>query len=127
MQKLTRIERIFEPFGARHGAELIEFFNMVAEHECDLVIFMARKSLCLYRMMQICGAKPLRVPVFSDAILESNGQFLRGKKVLVVDDTLFVGTTLSDTSDRLNELPVAFTPLMRRRGRRRRSPPITFT
>ena len=82
---------------------------MVAEHECDLVIFMARKALCLYRMMQICRAKPLRVPVFSDAILESNGRFLRGKKVLVVDDTLFVGTTLSDTSDRLNELPVADT------------------
>ena len=80
---------------------------MIAEHECDLVILMARKALCLYRMMQICGAKPLRVPVFSDAILESNGQFLRGKKVLVVDDTLFVGTTLSDTVDRLNELTVA--------------------
>ena len=104
--KLTRTERILEPLGARHGAELISFFDMVAEFDCDLVIFMARKSLCLYRMMQICGAKTINVPVFSDTILENDGDLLRGKRILIVDDTLFVGTTLSDAADRLNKCNV---------------------
>lgn len=97
--KKTRIERILEPFGARHASGLIEFFDKVAEADFDVVVFMARKSLCIYRMMQLCGVKRINVPVFSDARLEGDLEWFEGKRVLVVDDTLFVGTTLSNAKN----------------------------
>ncbi|MEM8774976.1 MAG: hypothetical protein AAGF53_08075 [Pseudomonadota bacterium] len=106
-RKLTRTERILEPFGAALSSELIRYFDMIADYDCDVVIFMARKSLCLYRMVQLCGSKPISVPIFSDTILEGQADLLEGKRVLVVDDTLFVGTTLADASEKLSQLNVA--------------------
>jgi len=106
-RKLTRTERILEPFGANQASEIIKFFDMIASYDCDVVVFMARKSLCLYRMIQLCGAMPISVPIFSDTIFETNSDLLKGKRVLVVDDTLFVGTTLADASKKLNELDVS--------------------
>lgn len=97
----TRVERILEPFGARHAAGLIAFFEKVAESDVDMVIFMARKSLCIYRMMEICGIKKIPTLVLSDALLDSDANFFRNKRILVVDDTLFVGTTLYDAKKRL--------------------------
>lgn len=99
--KKTRVERILEPFGARQAAGLISFFNLVADAEFDMVMFMARKSLCIYRMMELCGVKKITIPILSDALLDSDPKQFENKRILVVDDTLFVGTTLSDAKQRL--------------------------
>jgi hypothetical protein len=104
--KRTRIERILEPFGARHAAGLVTFFERVADAEVDIVLFMARKSLCIYRMMEVCGARKIRQQIFSDAILETEAAELSNKRILVVDDTLFVGTTLADAKSRIDMLSV---------------------
>lgn len=97
----TRIERILEPFGATHGSELIAFFNKISTHECDAIIFMARKALCLYRLFVLCGIKRPRATVYSDSIVR--GQDFTDKKVLIIDDTLFVGTTLSETKSKMDK------------------------
>lgn len=100
MEKMTRVERILDPFGARHGHELVVFFNKVAETNFDTIVFIARKALCLYRLMELCGVKKPTATLCSDAILDDPIQF-SGKKILVVDDTLFVGTTLADIKQKI--------------------------
>lgn len=105
--KQTRVERILEPFGAKHAAGLIEFFDKIATSDFDLVIFMARKSLCIYRLMELCGVRKISMPVVSDALLDSDPDLFKGKRVLVVDDTLFVGTTLADAKERLETTQAA--------------------
>ncbi len=102
INKQTRIERILEPFGANHSSALIDFFTKIAEHECDSIIFLARKSLCIYRMMELCGVKRPKAVIYSDTIISSGLAVLKGQKVLVVDDTLFVGTTLAETKEKLD-------------------------
>lgn len=97
----TRIERILEPFGARHAAGLNAFFDKIAKADFDFVIFMARKALCVYRTMELCGIAKIAATVVSDALLDGRAEMFRDRRVLVVDDTLFVGTTLSDAKKKL--------------------------
>lgn len=102
MIKQTRVERALSTFGAEHSAALIDFFTKVADADFDVVIFMARKSMCIYRMMQYCGARKPVAAVHSDSIIDFGTEQFSGKSVLIVDDTLFVGTTLSETTSRFS-------------------------
>ena len=99
----TRVEHILEPFGAKHASGLINFFDKISSEDVDIVLFMARKSLCIYRMMELCGIKRIEAQVVSDALLDSDPKIFEAKRILVVDDTLFVGTTLSDAKLRLEK------------------------
>lgn len=103
----TRVERTLSAFGPSHAAALVDFFAKVADADFDVVIFMARKSMCIYRMMQYCGAKKPTSEVYSDSIVDFGTEQFAGKSVLIVDDTLFVGTTLTEANARFIDSDVS--------------------
>jgi hypothetical protein len=84
----------FEPDVALH---LIEFGKHIATIEADFLIFMARKSLCLYDVLLRLGIPPTDKCVLSDRVLEMSLERFKGKRVALVDDTLILGTTLAKT------------------------------
>lgn len=84
----------FEPSFAD---QLIEFGEFLGTIDADVLIFMARKSLCLYDILLAIGITPCQQLLASDRILDMDLELLRGKRVALVDDTLIVGTTLAKT------------------------------
>jgi hypothetical protein len=74
---------------------LIDYGNHLAQIDADAVVFMARKSLCLYDVLVAAGAPPIERPVLTDRVLDADCEPLRGSRVALVDDTLIVGTTLA--------------------------------
>ena len=88
------IQSQFDPEVALH---LTEFGNSIARLNADVVMFMARKSLCLFDVLLRLGITPPQQVVVSDRILDMRLDILRGKRVALIDDTLILGTTLAKT------------------------------
>ncbi|EGG94676.1 hypothetical protein IMCC1989_2488 [gamma proteobacterium IMCC1989] len=105
VRKKNRIERILEPFGAAHASALVSFFNEIASQDVDVVIFMARKALCLYKLFVLCGARRIESRIATESIIKNPDELI-GKKIIVVDDTLFVGTTLAEVERRLEKIKI---------------------
>ncbi len=82
---------------------LIEFGKSIRKIDADVLIFMARKSLCIYDILLRLGLPPAEQYVVSDRVLDLKLDGLKGKKVALIDDTLIVGTTLAKTRKFLNE------------------------
>lgn len=82
----------FEPDIAR---QLIAFGEGLAKLEADVFIFVARKSIRLYDILTRLGILPIEACVVSDRVLDMCLDPLRGKRVVLIDDTLIVGTSLA--------------------------------
>ena len=76
---------------------LIEFGKFIRKIDADVLVFMARKSLCLYDVLLGIGIPPADQWVVSDRLLDMRLDNLRGKRIALIDDTLIVGTTLAKT------------------------------
>ena len=74
---------------------LIDYGKHISRIDADAIIFMARKSLCLYDLLQEIGSPPTERTILTDRVLGMNCEALRGRHVALVDDTLIVGTTLA--------------------------------
>ncbi len=88
----------FEPDVA---AQLIEFAKYIGTIDADFLIFMARKSLCLYDVLVRMGIPPTEKCVLSDRILDMDLQRFENRRVALIDDTLILGTTLGKTKQLL--------------------------
>jgi hypothetical protein len=63
--------------------------------EVDLIVLAARRLLCLYQLLVEAGMPELtRCEVVSDRFLDQSGDQWRDRNVLVLDDSVVVGTTL---------------------------------
>jgi hypothetical protein len=87
---------------------LIEFGKFINTIDADVLIFMARKSLCIYDVLLRLGLPPAEQYVVSDRILDLRLDQLIGKRVALIDDTLIVGTALAKTRQFLIEAGVTF-------------------
>ena len=87
------------------AAQLIEFGKFLGSLDVDVLIFMARKSLCLYDVLLAIGIPPTDRIIISDRALDLNIDALRGKRIALIDDTLIVGTTIAKTKVTLAEIP----------------------
>jgi hypoxanthine phosphoribosyltransferase len=90
-------ELILSQFEPDVAVALIEFGKSLSKMDADAFMFLARKSLCLYDVLVKIGVPPVEKCVVSDRILDMRLDPLNGKRVVLVDDTLIVGTTIAKT------------------------------
>jgi len=102
---LRRRDLILEQFESETAAQLIEFGNSLPDIGADAYVFMARKSLCLYDMLQFLGCPPLAPPVMSDRVLDLDLDYFRDKHVALIDDSLISGTSLAEAKRLLERQP----------------------
>lgn len=87
-------DRLLATFPSDTAQLLVEFGKYLAALEGDYIVFMARKSLKLYELLNICGSPFIQKPVISDHLLDQSLEPLKGKSIQLVDDTLILGTTI---------------------------------
>jgi len=88
---------ILSQFEPDIASPLIEFGKNLSRIDADMIMFMARKSLCLYDVLLLLGIAPIEKSVVSDRTLDMRLDPFIGKKVALIDDTLILGTTLAKT------------------------------
>ncbi|MBD0369632.1 MAG: phosphoribosyltransferase [Pyrinomonadaceae bacterium] len=88
-------EAILSQFEPDIVVPLIEFGESISHIKADAIMFMARKSLCLYDVLLSLGVPPTEKCVISDRVLDMRLDPLFGKRVALIDDTLILGTTLA--------------------------------
>lgn len=72
--------------------------------ESDVIMFMARKSVCLAESLRLLRLASFQCPATSHRVLDMAQSWLAGKRVAVFDDALITGTTLCRTQLRLEQL-----------------------
>jgi hypothetical protein len=91
---VTHKESIVSQFSPDIVPHLIEFGKYLSGLDVDVLLFMARKSLCVYDVVCHIGAPPSDRLVVSDRLLDMNLEPLAGKRIGLVDDTLILGSSL---------------------------------
>ena len=78
---------------------IVEFSKLITEEtaDCDLAIFMARKSVCLLEALITTRLAKPQCIITSQRVLEYDSKWLKGKTVYIFDDALITGTTLYKT------------------------------
>ncbi|MGV3464968.1 MAG: hypothetical protein ACO1PI_10225 [Bacteroidota bacterium] len=92
----------FNQFDSKISTELIELGKRLSKTKADVYMLMARKAACLIDCLQYFGLVTLDGYVTSERILDMDSEWLAGKSVIIIDDTIISGTTLFNTIQRLN-------------------------
>jgi len=87
-------ERFLNVFQGDTRNNLLAFSRQLWEHDSDVFIFMARKAACLFDCLRELKLADVRGLALSDRVLDMDLSFLKGKRVTLVDDCIFTGTTL---------------------------------
>lgn len=95
-------ELILGQFESEHSRAIVQFMKHVASIDADVVMFMARKSYCIYDLLVSLGIRGSQLPIVSDRILDLDLTPLAGKRVAIVDDTVILGSSLQSAVERLN-------------------------
>lgn len=86
---------MLDQFEADVVPALVEFGKDLAALDVDAMIFMARKSLCLFDVLRLAGAPAPTANILSDRVLQTDVAALNGHRLALIDDTLIIGTTLA--------------------------------
>lgn len=109
MKPIDEFLKNFEPNLKSH---VIEFGKSLANKEADVFILMARKAACFIECMEILGLTRLNGMVTTDRILDLDLSWLKGKNVVIIDDTIISGTTIHDGLKILDEAKVESAEVM---------------
>ncbi|MDR3168063.1 MAG: phosphoribosyltransferase [Treponema sp.] len=101
MKELSKLDILLNQFPVEIADSLIEFVKYISELEDDIIVFMARKSYCLYQVLLDVAFVPTQKIIASDRIFDLELPFLKDKRIALIDDTLIIGTTLSKTKQEL--------------------------
>lgn len=88
-------DRILAEFEPIDGRAIAEFHKHIAQIDADALMFMARKSYCVYDMFTKLGIAGSPLPILSDRVLDLNIDSLKGMRVALIDDTVILGSTLA--------------------------------
>jgi len=101
------IENLFlSQFDPRIKYEIIEFGKRLTKEKADVFIVMARKAACFINCLQEINLVTLDGFVTSERILDLDTNWLKGKRVIIIDDTIISGTTLFKTINKLKKAEV---------------------
>ena len=93
-------DRFFSAFSDFERDILTGYINTISSSKADVYLIMARKATCLIEALVELGGLSLNGKVYSERILDLNKEFLltifKNKSVIVIDDTIVSGTTISD-------------------------------
>lgn len=97
----SRVKSFFSVFSKSVQDEIMDFCRRITATNADVYITMARKAAAFCDCLEELGLIHLDGYVTSDRALDINGEWLSGKKVVIVDDAVVSGTTLYATIQRV--------------------------
>ena len=86
---------------------IIEYCKKISEKNYDVYILMARKAACFMSVLESLGFVSLNGVVVSDRVQDFNPDWLKGKRIAIIDDTIISGTTINKLIGRLKSFGVA--------------------
>lgn len=86
---------------------IIEYCKKISEKNYDVYILMARKAACFMSVLESLGFISLNGVVVSDRVQDFNPDWLKWKRIAIIDDTIISGTTINKLIDRLESFGVA--------------------
>ena len=103
---MANIDIFLQQFDSKIATEIIEFGKRLSATKADVYILMARKAACLVHCMEDMNMISLDGFVTSERILDMDSSWLKGKSVIIIDDTVISGTTLFRTIEKLQKIEV---------------------
>ncbi|WP_461210406.1 phosphorylase family protein [Desulfocurvus sp. DL9XJH121] len=94
MKDKSEVNRFLSSFQGDTRNNISTFCRLLWDSEYDYYIFMARKAACFFDCLQELGIGNVRGEALTDRILDTDLEFIENKKILLVDDCIFTGTTL---------------------------------
>jgi len=101
-------KKVSEIFDKETIDSLKKFSNHIDSQNADIIILIARKAICLFELFNYLGISKPKGEIVSDRILDLDAEYFKRKKVIVVDDTLIIGTTLKEIKEKLTNFNVDF-------------------
>lgn len=101
MHDTTMTERFLRTFQGDVRNNISTFCRTLWESDYEVFIFMARKAACFFDCLRELGVANVRGLALSDRVLDMDLSFLYDKNVLLVDDSVFTGTTLYAAKNRV--------------------------
>lgn len=101
-----RTELFLKQFDSAYRTQIIEFAKYLTKlsTESDVLIFMARKAACLADCFLELEMANFHCITTSSRVLEMNLDWLKGKKVAIIDDALITGTTIYGAMQKLSDV-----------------------
>lgn len=78
--------------------EVIKFCNKINESDADVFILMARKAACFFQVLVESGYinnSIIQKMIVTDRSTDFSNNYLIGKKILIIDDVIFSGSTIA--------------------------------
>lgn len=95
-------------FSEKAIVSLKKFVEYIDSQNPDIIVLMARKAICLFELFSYLDIRKPNAEIVSDRTLDLELEFFRGKKVIIVDDTLIVGSTLQSIKTKLISYGIDF-------------------
>lgn len=86
--------RFLDQFPTGLVPHIIEFGKRLSAIEADVIVVMARKAACFVECLQQLKLSGIKCSITSDRILDMDTSWLKGKRVVLVDDVIISGTSL---------------------------------
>lgn len=98
-------ENFLQQFDSNMRQHITSFAQRLSSisQEVDVMIFLARKAACLGDCFTRLGFSTFSCTVTSSRILDLNLNWLRNKKIAIIDDMLISGTTLNRAIEKLRK------------------------
>lgn len=78
--------------------EIIKFCERINESDADVFILMARKAACFFQVLVENGYidhSVIQKMIVTDRSTDFSNNYLKGKKILIIDDVIFSGSTIA--------------------------------
>ena len=100
-----KIQNFLEQFDSNFQNQIVEFAKRLTNisKEYDVLIFLARKAACLADCFDDLGLSQYHCVITSDRTLDMNIDWLKGRKIAIIDDALISGTTIYKALEKLKE------------------------
>jgi nucleoside phosphorylase len=98
-------QKIFlEQFDQPLRKHIINFCNTIGAKKFDVYILLARKAACLIDVLIELDFMEINGVIVTDRILEYDTEWLSGKKIAIIDDTIISGTTIYKIINKLENI-----------------------
>ncbi len=99
-----RRDFFLDQFDSSFRTHIVEFSKRLTEisHKYDVLIFLARKAACLADCLDELELTNFHCIVTSSRILDMNLDWLKSKKIAIIDDALISGTTINEAQRKLS-------------------------
>lgn len=101
--KESLLEEFLSVFDSKDRSRVVEYAKHISDLKADVLVLMARKAACFYRCLETVGLVANSSIVTTDRIIAHDATWLKGLKVILIDDSIISGTSLFRTKEQLEE------------------------